>query len=182
MRVPNLAALSIGLSTLLTPAYAAAQSGVLPPVVVADLNGDPIGPVVGFQDANSPIIRVMDTAMDLPVFLRVRDDGWLQTSVSTTFFGGDTCTGTVYHPSSPQTESGLYALMGFAYSVARLGAGNQAVYRSNLSTAAGSVSILSTFNASNACDDTDLGLLTVRTATFVLDLDAAHPPPYQVNP
>lgn len=159
------------------------QDAVLPSMVIEDSNGAVLGPVVGFDGLNQPIVRIIDTGVDVPVLIEVRDDDRLVGPQNSTYFASAGCTGTPYHnPAFSFATTGLSKLSGFSHSVARNGVGgDQWVIRSALTTGGTSVTYHSIFTSSNdSCSD-ETNTISLRAASAVLNLDNEHPPPYSLR-
>lgn len=156
---------------------ASAQQAVIPALTVFDSSGDLIGPVVSFASPNIPMVRIIDSDVDVPVFLEVRDVDKLQAPNAFTYFSDPGCTGTAYHrPSFAVASEGMAALLGYSYSVAKPGGGNQMLYRSDVTAGSSSISYASVFQT-DACNESG-ATLDLRVAASVLDLDSNFPPPY----
>lgn len=153
-----------------------ANSAVIPPVVILDMNGEPVGPVVGFVKSQKPFVRIVDPVNDVPVFPEVLNESHMRVTDERTFFSLAGCTGTAYH-EVPFAEEGLEALSGFMYSIADMGAG-QLLFASPTSDAGSMIGIQSQY-LNDMCSNT-MDTKTLRAATVVLDLDATHPPPYSL--
>jgi hypothetical protein len=167
---------------VLAPRSIEGQVAVLPVMVIEDVNGDPVGPVVSSQSLNEVVIRLVDTAVSAPVLVAVKDDDQLAGAMDTTYFSGVSCTGTIYHnPSFTFASVGLAKLTGYAYSIVRL-AGEQWLVRSLTSDAGSSATYVSKFVSSSDQCLAESNTVTLRQAAAALNLDAAHPPPYAARP
>jgi|GEM_PF-5881389 len=155
--------------------------GRFPGMVVNDNNGNPIGPVVYMDPPQMiPVVRIEDTNVNVPVFLKVFSDTLLDGTMATTYFSGTECSGPAYHNASfSVNEHGVAALYGYIHSVAVFG-GAQTLFRTNESTSPSSSSYNSTYSVSSGCTNTS-GMISARTATNVVNLDAMFPPPYSGN-
>ena len=156
---------------------------VLPGFVVKDNNGSPIGPVVAVAGRDSPVVRMLDSTNNVPVFVEVRHATALVVTDERTFFSMADCTGTAYH-EVPSQAQGLDAITGFMHSVARIGtmpAGNQQLFASSTSDT-GASTMYSSQYLNDACSPSSSDTRTLREATSVMDIDAAHPTPYTGGP
>jgi hypothetical protein len=161
-------------------APARAQSAVVPAMVIEDGNGNPLGPVVGFtmggQDPFA-LVRLIDPVNNVPVVVTVFDSDDLVAGDNRTYFSAADCTGTAYHAAG--SEQGLPAVSGYNHSIARQDTGppgNQKLFASSVADAGSSTSYASQY-VNNSCSNSG-GTSILRTATAVLDIDAAHPTPY----
>lgn len=168
------------------PSFATEVS--LPFLVLEDSNGDTIGPVVGFaNNAVSPIIMIMDTVPnpDQPAFLYVRKNNRLVGGADLdTYFQNADCTGNAFIQTGSNLTEGLVEVQQFAYSVARnINSGQpQKLYRADMTVTPASRTVASRWRpCCDICSASGPTITGVPTA-FVMDLDAAYPPPYQLGP
>ena len=153
---------------------------ILPGFVVRDNNNTPIGPVVGVTSRDNPVVRMLDTTNNVPVFVEVRTPTGLVVTDERTYFSMTDCQGTAYH-EVPFEERGLSALTGHMHSVARVNGGNQQLFASDSTAAGSSIMYQSQYLNTGPCSNSS-STITLRVATSVLDIDAAHPTPYTAGP
>lgn len=179
---PTVRVLALVLLAFQASVAGAQTIGRFPGMVVNDNNGNPIGPVVYMDPGQMiPVVRIEDSNVNVPAFLKVFSDTQLDGTMGTTYFSSADCVGTAYHNAAfSVNDHGVAALYGYIYSVAISG-GAQHLYRTDeTATPGGSTSYNSTYAVSGGCTNSS-GTISARTAVDVVNLDSMFPPPYSGN-
>ena len=125
--------------------------------------------------AMTPIVRMIDPMNNIPVFVNIVTAIDLNISNSQTYFLTSNCTGTAYHKI--KVEFGVPAITGFRHSIARRWVlGNQELFATAVDGGVHVNFYNSVYRNMNCFEESGNSSLT--QALSVLDIDAAHPPPY----
>lgn len=151
---------------------------VLPIATLLDKNNEVVAPIVGFEAVNVPIIRLVDAGLNLPIFLGVLDNHHLRGWYPYTYFSEDNCTGDVYYHSHFDNTTGFPSMTGYNYSVAKID-GVQWLFRSDLSVEREEITFKSQYILDQCYPNS--GMEPLRPAVPIMNLDAAHPPPYRMT-